>query len=230
MKSSNTVKNIFPLFKRIILCVLLAILPFSLSSCKREIDYFAYVSELRSNILLAKTENFSLRIYAAKKEQPYAADGIPKETASRTEFYLTAPTGAHTCNLSFNYGNLEHTAEMSYDNVKGEYYYYCPLNLTDATVVICRIEYGEEVFTLEAKTVKSPSVLSPKTILSHIQKSETELFNSMTDKYGFTGEIRLRLIYEDAPYYYVGIIDRNGNATAFLLNAETGKILAKRKN
>jgi hypothetical protein len=229
MKSSNTTKNIFPVLKRILLYALLIFFTFSLTSCKRDIDYFTYVSELRSNILLARVEKFSLRIYAAKKEQPYAADGIPRETVSRTEFYLTAPTGEHTCNLSFTYGNVEYTAEMSYDNVKGEYYYYCPLNLTEATVVICRIEYGDDVFTLEAKTVKTPDVLSPKTILSHIQKSETELFNSMTDKYGFTGEIRLRLIYEDAPYYYVGIIDRNGNATAFLLNAETGKILAKRQ-
>ena len=51
----------------------------------------------------------------------------------------------------------------------------------------------------------------------------------MTDKYGFSGEIYLRLIYEDSPYYYVGVINRNSEVNAFLLNAETGKILAKRK-
>ena len=50
----------------------------------------------------------------------------------------------------------------------------------------------------------------------------------MTDKYGFSGEIYLRLIYEDSPYYYVGIIERNGTVHAFLINAQTGKILAKR--
>ena len=52
----------------------------------------------------------------------------------------------------------------------------------------------------------------------------------MTDKYGFTGEIYLRLIYEETAYYYVGIIDRNGNIYAFLVNAQTGKILAKRQS
>jgi hypothetical protein len=51
----------------------------------------------------------------------------------------------------------------------------------------------------------------------------------MTDKYGFTGEIYLRLLYEDAPYYYVGVINRKGEITAFLVNATTGKVLAQRK-
>ena len=63
-------------------------------------------------------------------------------------------------------------------------------------------------------------------MLSRIQFRQIE---SMTDKYGFTGEIYIRLIYEDAPYYYVGIIDRNGTINAFLLNATSGKILAKRQ-
>ena len=52
----------------------------------------------------------------------------------------------------------------------------------------------------------------------------------MTDKYGFAGEIYIRLLYEEAPYYYVGIIDRSGGCNAFLMNAETGKILARRQS
>ena len=50
----------------------------------------------------------------------------------------------------------------------------------------------------------------------------------MTDRNGFAGEIYLRLIYEDAPYYYVGIIDRNGGILALLVHSESGKILARR--
>lgn len=50
----------------------------------------------------------------------------------------------------------------------------------------------------------------------------------MTDANGFAGEIYLRLIYEDVPYYYVGIIDREGRIFALLVDSEDGKILAKR--
>ena len=39
----------------------------------------------------------------------------------------------------------------------------------------------------------------------------------------------MRLIYEDAPYYYIGIIDREGTIFALLVDSESGKILAKRE-
>ena len=71
-------------------------------------------------------------------------------------------------------------------------------------------------------------MVAPNDILKSVIAYDNELFESMTDKYGFKGEIYLRLLYEEAPYYYVGIINRNGDIYAFLINATTGKVLAKR--
>ena len=79
-------------------------------------------------------------------------------------------------------------------------------------------------------SVISENTLSANTVLSKLVKNETELFSSLTDKYGFAGEIYMRLIYEDSSYYYVGIIDREQNTYAFLINAENGNILAKRQS
>ena len=200
------------------------------SACKRETDYFSYVSELRSNILLAQTENYSLRVYAVEREQPYSADGVPRETAARTEVYLVAPSGDKECNLRFMVGETESQGEMSFDNVKTEYYYYCPLDVSALSELVLHIEYGEEKLEITAKSVKTQNTLSPQAALQALQNAEPALFEQMTDKYGFTGEIRLRLLYEEHPYYYIGVIDRNGNSTAFLLNTETGKILAKRQS
>ena len=39
----------------------------------------------------------------------------------------------------------------------------------------------------------------------------------------------MRLIYEDAPYYYLGIIDRDGGILALLVDSKDGKILARRE-
>ena len=55
--------------------------------------------------------------------------------------------------------------------------------------------------------------------------TEKSLFDKWTDDYGFIGEIYIRLIYEDAPYYYIGLIDRNGKIVAFLMNAQTNAII-----
>ena len=208
---------------------LLLCLSACLFSCKKEIRYFDYVSELRSNVFLASNDEFSLRIYSVQKESPYSADGVPREIHVRTEIWLVAPSGEQECNVSFTVDNTPYGGDMSYDNVKAEYYLSCNLDTAALSAIECNIAYGEKEYTLTAKSVLSKETLSPKTLLKNLALSEHELFASMTDKYGFAGEIYLRLIYEDSPYYYVGVIDRNGKTNAFLINATSGKVLAKRE-
>ncbi len=196
---------------------------------KKKIDYFEYVSELRSNIFCAQTEEFSLRAYAVEKEYPYSTDGVKRDVSVRTEIYFIAPSGDKTTAISFAVEGVSYGGEMSYDNVKAEYYYSCSLDVSALTQIDFTIDYGEETLTLCAPSVKTENTLSPQTILQKLVEAEEDFFNALTDEFGFVGEIYLRLLYEDFPYYYVGIIDRNGNITAFLLNGETGKILAKRQ-
>lgn len=218
------IKRLFEL-----LCVCLSVFVlFTCVSCGKKIDYFSYVSELRDNVFLAENERFSLRAYALEKESPYVTDGIPCEKNVRTEIYLCAPSGDKTCNILFHLDGNEYGGEMSYDNVKGEYFYACPASSSALSAMDFEITYGKETFTLTANSVHTESTLSAKSALRIVVDSEMELFSSLTDKYGFAGEIYMRLLYEDAPFYYVGVINRNGEVTAFLLNATTGRILAKR--
>lgn len=215
---------------RLLVLLVALIVCVSLASCKKtEVDYFSYVSELRSNILLASDEDFSLRVYAVEKEYPYSADGIKRDCTTRTEIYLIAPSGDKNCNISFIVDGKEYGGEMSFDNVKTEYYFSCTLDTSKAIEINFFIRFGESEKSLTAKTVKTQATLPPEKILLSLSQTETELFSSLTDEYGFAGEIYLRLIFEESPYYYIGVIDRNGNITAFLLHAESGKILAKRQ-
>ena len=220
--------KIHPLF-----CVAIAMfftICFLFSACTKKICYFDYVSELRSNIFRAQTDEFYLRLFATEKEYPYINDGIKQETSVRTEVYLLAPSGDKTCTISFTVDNKTYGGEMSYDNVKAEYYYSCTLDVSLLSQIDCTIQYGEERLQLCALSVRTETTLSPKAALDKLVQAEQELFTSLTDKYGFAGEIYLRLIHEDFPYYYVGVTGRNGNTVAFLLNAETGNILAKRQS
>lgn len=201
-----------------------------LCACHKKVDYFSYVSELRNNIFLAETEVFSLRIYSVQKESPYIADGIPQESSARTEIYLLAPTENEPYSLFVTVNGKEQGGELSYDNVKSEYYLFFSLDVSELQSLSCRLEYATESVSLEAQSVLCGEEISPKTLLQTLYNENTELFSSMTDKYGFTGEIYFRLIYEGAPYYYVGIIDRNGEIHAFLVNAKTGKTLARRNS
>ena len=217
-------------FRLLALFVVLLIACTLVVGCKKsDPDYFAFVSENRSNILLAEEDGFSLRVYAVEKEYPYLADGIKRETSTRTEIYLTAPSGDKTYNLAFEIDGKSYGGELSFDNVKTEYYFSCSADAGNLQTLQCTLSFGETQKVLTAQTVKTPDTLSSKQILQNLQKTESELFSSLTDEYGFAGEIYIRLIFEEHPYYYLGVIDGSGKITAFLLSAETGKILAKRQ-
>jgi hypothetical protein len=215
---------------KFILALFAVVLFFCFSACNKQVDYLNYVSELRSNILLAQTENFSLRVFALEKETPYSADGVKRETNTLTELHLTAPTGAKTYSISFEVDGEKQGGEMSYDNVKGEYYFSCTLDIRAQTEIKFLLSSGSEQTELVAKSVLTETTLSPETALKTLVEKENELFTSLTDEYGFAGELHVRLIYEDNPYYYIGVTDRNGKTTAFLMSATTGKVLAKREN
>ncbi len=212
-----------------LICTLFLCLPF-FGGCAKKIDYFSYVSELRSNVFLYKDDHFSLRIYSLTKESPYATDGIVSKTHARTEIRLIAPSGEQTYAVFFTFENTEFGGEMSFDNVKSEYYYACPVDVSACTQLQIRLVCGTSESVCVAKSVLTSDTVSPKQALTLLIEKEKDFFDNLTDKYGFAGEIHLRLLYEAAPYYYVGVTDRQGNATAFLINAVTGQILAKRQS
>jgi uncharacterized membrane protein YkoI len=227
------IQNRFSRWKKIAIvlyCLLFFGLCISLSACQKTVDYYDYVSECRSNIFLAETDGFSFRAYALVRETPYASDGVVMQTAPRFETYFIAPSGDKECKLTFRVDGKEYGGDMSYDNVKAEYYYFCSLDLSTATEIDVSILYGEASLSLKAKSVLQGDILSPKAVLEQLCLSENQFFTELTDEYGFAGEIYVRLLYEDDPFYYVGVIAKDGKTTAFLLNAKTGKVLAKRQS
>lgn len=202
----------------------------TLCSCKTQVDYFEYVSELRSNILLGETDGLCVRVYAVEKEHPYVADGTKRNVSKRTEIYLSAPSGEKEYIIAFEIGGEKFSGDAVYDNVKAEYYFSCQADVSSLSELPLSIEYDGTKVEVNTKSVRNENTLDPIDALKKLSDENVELFNSLTDKYGFAGEIYIRLIYEDAAYYYFGIIEKSGKITAFLMNAESGKILAKREN
>ena len=203
---------------------------FSTTACSKQLDYTQYLSENRQNIFIAERENFHLKIYAVDKEYPYCTDGFVGEVTSRVEVYFSIKNGGKTCHISLFHGDATLGGEMSYDSVEGEYFFSCAADLKNETALAVKLTHGEDEFTLTANSVKDESVLSPKQIIEALQTASYETFSALTKGKNFEGEIYMRLIYESAPYYYVGITGRNKKTTAFLLDAAEGKILAIKHN
>lgn len=199
-------------------------------SCKKSEDYFSYLSEYRSNLFLAETEHFSVRVYALEKEHPFVADGMVGEKTKRAELYITAKDGSESCTVLFHADNQKYGGEASYDSVKREYFYSCAVDISSLPSLPLSVQFGDSKYEVTAHSVKETDTLSGEQILNILQEKETALFTSLTDKNGFSAEIHLRLLYEEAPYYYVGVVEKTGKITAFLLDAKTGEILAKRES
>ena len=210
-----------------LLLVLFGIL--CMPSCKKSTDYLAYASEIRSNIFIGKADGFLLRAHAVKREQPYLADGIPRDSVPLCEIFLTAPSGDKDCEISFTVDGKKYGGDMSYDGVKAEYYFSCTLDISSLQAIDFSLAFGEETLVVCAQSVVDSSVLTPKVVIERLAVEYKALFDRLTDDYGFQGEIYIRLIFEDSPYYFVGIIERDETTTAFLINAVTGKVLACRE-
>lgn len=194
------------------------------------LDYFDYVSELRSNILVAESNEYLLKVYAIEKEYPYSADGIKRETSTRAEIFFSAPTGDKSCRISFSLDGKTYDSEASYDNVKAEYFLSEPADFSSVKSLEFTIRYGDENLLLTAKSVKTDKTLSPRQVLTKLKENAPSVFENLTYDKKFVGEIYLRLICEDAPYYYIGLIEKSGKVQAYLLHSESGKILAKREH
>lgn len=222
--------SLLSLLKKVLCALFCCSAALSFCACsKKSVDLFSYVSELRNNIFVVSNGELSLKIYSFEKESPYLADGIKRETASGTEFHLTAPSGEKVYELSFFVDGKAYGGDMSFDNVKREYFYYVTLDTSALSSLAVTVKDGDTVYELNAVTVKTESLLPARDILKNVAISEKEYFSSHTKKNEFQGEIYIRLIFESEPYYYVGLVDGGGKTLSLLCDGKTGKILAKRE-
>ena len=198
-----------------------------LSACNQPLDLTQYVSEYRSNVFVYTQKDFSVKARSVEKEYPYVADGYKGEITHRTEIFITLPKGVESCSVRFSIDGKEYGGDASYDNVKQLFYFSCGANVSSLHTLPLAITFCEEEKQLSLPSVRGNELTLPQ-VLDAVFSQEKELLKSLQNGKDFLGELYVRLLYEDAPYFYVGVVDRNCNTTAFLLDGKSGKILAKR--
>ena len=220
-------KLLLPITRILLLVFTIFCLLFA-SACKRELDLTEYVSEYRNNLLLYSGEDFSVRMQSVVKEYPYVADGYKGEQTKRVELIITPPQGTEHCEVRFYADGAEHSGEASYDSVKRHFYYSCTATAENAYTVPASLTFDGRDQEITLTSVKTDDLLPLQDVLRLAFESEKELLKKLTPNKEFEGELYVRLLYEDSPFFYVGIVDRNGKVTALLLDGKTGKVLAKR--
>jgi len=201
-----------------ILCTLFAV------GCKKEVDYYDYVSENRLKIYLYKDDTCEIKIYCTDEETPYLQDGYVGDCERVTEIYYSAGSVTGDVDVSL----AGQGGEMSYLAVKGCYYLSFTGDVLDGESVEVTISCGEKESVFVVPNVVDGSVISAKEALKCTVEYDGERFKSLTDGKNFLGEIGIRLLYDEGCYYYVGVCDRNGSAHAYLIDGETGHIIVER--
>ncbi|MDE7401348.1 MAG: hypothetical protein K2N17_04775, partial [Clostridia bacterium] len=55
-------------------------------------------------------------------------------------------------------------------------------------------------------------------------------FDNLTEGRNFSGEISVRLLYDEGCFYYVGVCNREKQVHAYLVDGVDGRIIAERES
>lgn len=199
-----------------------------LAGCKGT-DYTKHLSDVRSDLFAAETEDFSLTISCITRETPYAADGVACNTLKLIEIAVKpseSTDGSKSYRIALS-GEPAISGELSYRTVKGDYFLSQGVSAFPEGSVTVRLSEDGKTTELTATSVRTEKTLSPEEALNFAVDAERELLGRMTAGNTFEGEFTVRLMRRSRNYYFVGITGKKENA-ALLLDAETGEVLARR--
>ncbi len=213
-------KPFIPLF-------LALLFPLFLSGCGKQYDYTAHISELRSDIFRAETDEFSVTLSCVSREYPYAADGVACPRSDVVEISLVPASAVDEVSVYFKTETGEQGGEMSFRNAFADYFFSESVSAFPQSTVSMRVIWGGETREVTATSVRTEETLKPDEALEKAITAEKERIERMTNG-AFLGEFHVRLLRRDKNYYYVGIIDRDGETLSLLLDSISGEVLARR--
>ena len=200
------------------------------SSCKNELSLEMYLSQNRSVAYVSVSENYTLTVYGEEREDPFISDGFvgtqKKFITVRLEDYKQSLDDARV-SLSFNGITLEGKFEYSPLNGKFTTEIQTESLPTDNQIVAVIKNAGEET-TLTLSSFTAENSIDYKSALNSVTKTAGKEINKMLEGNGSI-EVRLRKIAQsNRLYYYVSVIDKSGNTLAYLVDGESGNVLASK--
>ena len=204
---------------------LLVLLP--LAGCAKTYDYTAHLSEIRRDIFLAETEEFTLTLSCAEREHPYASDGIACPRSMLMDAVLI-PKDKSVENFTILLDGWG--GEMSFRSVEDDWFFSAGCQSFPEKSVSITLEWEGEKREVLATTIKNEATMSAEEALEIAISHEEATVSSLTKDGVFQGELRVRLLRRDVNYYYVGIVAPNGKTVSLLIGAESGEVLARRES
>ena len=220
------------IIKKIICALLLVSALFINASCKKSLDLTVYVSQLRLGVYQGVSENFDLTLYSESKEKPFAIDGFVGEMGNVLIVKLNGTkTLSDGVKITLKYDDYECSGEFKLNPVNSTYTAEIEVeNLPNTPNVLAFIETEEVKEQVSLVSKVSASKLDYKSVLKFVQDSDSETVKKLFTS-NVSTEIHIRIIPEKGKnYYYVGFNNKDGSISAYLVDGESGEVLARRTN
>jgi len=214
-----------------ILLVLSVLLVFFITGCAKQDKHEDYISQLRYDILYSDSENYEIYAFKELRETPLSDDGEKGEMQNLLTFKIVFKTDIVLRSspvITFSLNEITYRKEFEYKPLSN--FVICSFFVPEQPdkkleTEIC-FDNNTKHYTL--LSVINKKTLSHKEILSALKnagdKDADEFFSGKTNF-----EIRIRLISSDGyNCYFIGLINKSKSVN-FLLDGETGEILAKKK-
>lgn len=211
--------------KRVLILAAAAACMAAAGCAKDEVDYAGYISENRYDIYLYSGGGAEIKIYCSEKESPFIADGIKGNVNALTEIFLQFDESydeVYVTSANFTGG------DASYLTVKGCWYLsFSGYQQGESISLTANCDGESREYTL--CSVLYDGVMGAEEALKCAVEYDGATFDGLTKNGIFYGEIFLRLLYDAGKCYrYVGVCDRDAKITAYLLDGETGRVIAER--
>lgn len=200
------------------------------SACGAEPDYFSYVSELRNDVLAGENDNFGVVVYSGMKENPAISDGIKNDTELTLTVKIFLKTEiAEQLTAIIEYDGNKYEKTLEYNPVKSALtadvrVLSVPNGKLDVAIV-----YGEKTEIISVVSKLNENTVEYMTALKTAAAKAKDFIKENTRNGVLKAEIYLRLICEnDRNYYYVGFATAEGLKKAYLIDGESGAVLAEK--
>ena len=201
-----------------------------LSSCASTLSLSMYVSERRTGCFTGSKDGYTVTVYTSERETPFITDGYVGEIKSHLIIRLEKQGEAlDNASIFISYDDVLVDASFTFNPINGKYTIDEQVDrLPISKTLNVEITNGEERVEMVLDSKVLDGVIDVNKALKSVQNYDKEVINKMFKNAKPGVEIRVRLLCGDGRnYYYVGFANSK-KTIAYLVDALTGEVLAKK--
>lgn len=183
---------------------------------------------------LDKTNDLAtLSVYSGERENPYNLDGVHNATKAFTLILLrTNLLDVMQPTFSIKIDGVNYDGQLEYNPIDNTYYYDLGISVLNNSLIMGTVMVKDMEFSFTPTNQNTTWGIDFDEAFDIGLNSMKGVIENLVSNGKFDGETYVKVVTDnsgilDTYYYYVGIIDVDGNMYSVVLDTVDGKILSK---